>query len=194
MLIIKKKNVLHELAVCLYLMLEFDPDTTAVSVTQRIKKRSQAALEDAKTYTGTIGEAEAQQFLNSPIYNFTIDCGTDIVKGDIIRFVEQVFDNRRRPPREIGKRGIIAEVISVKPRPKNPILYLRIISSGGVWNIKPGTKIIRTLKIITRTEVMRTPWPDEAQRNNRAEDDGALLQITSAKYQILKQHDFSKNR
>src|SRR5665213_3530974 len=111
MIVIKKKNVLQELALSLFLMLEFDEDTTALSLMKRIRERSEAALQAAAFYTGVIGEKDLQEFLKSKPLKFTIDCGTDIVKGDIIRFIEMVSDNRKKPPRQLGKRGVTAEVM-----------------------------------------------------------------------------------
>ena len=195
MLIIRKKNVLHELAVCLYLMLEFNPDTTARSLINRIQERAKTALESARSYTGIIGETNVHSFLTAKPLKFSIDCGRDIVKGDFIRFIEHVYDNRRRPPRHLGERGIIAEVIGNSAKQDNSLLHLRVISCGGVWNIAADTEIFRTLKIVTRTEVMRAPWEDEPKRNKHDDNtDKTPHDIKSAKIQLTIPHNKPKSK
>ncbi len=164
MIVIKKKNVLQELAVSLYLMLEFNPDTTALTLIQRIRDRAADALQTATFYTGTIGKKEIEAFLKSKPLKFSIDCGKDIVKGDVIRFVETIFDNRFKPPRRLGQRGVIAEVLDVRTKSNNPILHMRVISSGGAWEIKPDEMIRRTMRNVIHTEVMRAAWDNEAKR------------------------------
>lgn len=164
MIVMKKKTVLQELAISLYLMLEFDPDTTASSLVRRIRERAKDALEAAATYTGILGEKDVHDFLRTKPLKFTINCNTDIIKGDIIRFIEIVFDNRKKPPRQLGKRGVTAEVIDMHQMGEDAMLDMRVIVSGGVWDIKPDTEIHRTLKNVARIEVMRTAWDDEGLR------------------------------
>src|ERR1700722_8196771 len=165
MIILKKKDVLQELAVSLFLIQEFSPDTTTLSLMTRIRERAKAALEAAAIYTGVICEKDVQEFLKSPPLKFIIECGTDIIKGDTIRFVEDVFDNRQKPPRQIGKRGVTAEVTGIKTADGACMLDMRVIACGGVWDLKPGTGIRRTMKIVTRIEVKRTAWEDETKRH-----------------------------
>ena len=182
MVIIKKKNVLQELAVCLFLTLEFNPDTTADSVIQRIKERSRSVLKDAAIYTGVLGEKDLRAFLVAKPYRFNIDCGNDIVKGDTIRFTEQVFNNKTKPQRQLGLRGIVAQVMDISTLCGKPMLHLRVISSGGVWELKPDTEIRRTLRVVTRMDVMRSAWDNESQRNKPdSETDQTPKQIKSAK-------------
>ena len=165
MIIIKKKNALHELAVSLFLLLEFNPDTTAVSLIKRIRDRSRDALQAAAHYTGVIGERDVEAFLKAKHLNFDIACGRDIIKGDTIRFVETVFNNKVSPPHRLGSRGVIAEVTSIhNDTGSNPVLYMRVLSSRGTWELNPDIPIRRTLRNVTRTEVMRAAWDNEANR------------------------------
>lgn len=164
MLIIKKKNVLHELAISLFLLMESEKSAAARANIKRIKERCDEALKAATIYTGVFGEGDLQHFLKSKYFRFNIDCGTDIVKGDIIRFIEGVFNNRRKPARLIGKRGITAEVMDIRMVDNNPILSMRVIASGGTWELKPETAITRPLKNVVHFEVMRIAWDDETQR------------------------------
>jgi hypothetical protein len=193
MLIIKKKQLLNELAVSLYLMLEYNPDTTNFATTQRIQERAKAALESAQYYTGTINYQNVRVFLTTEPLHFCIDCRKDIIKGDIIRFIEHVQDNRRRPPRYLGKRGITAEVIGITPNGNNPMLQLRVMASGGVWDQAPNSEISRTMKLVNRSDVMRAPWEDEEKRNALRQ---AITQkpptMKSAKAQLLKRTGKSK--
>lgn len=195
MYMMRKKDVLKELAVSLFLILEFDRDTTAISITKRIQEKAKNALQAAVLYTGVIGQTEANEFLEVKIPKFTIDCGRNIVKGDTLRFVEMVYDNRRIPQRLIGKRGIIAEVLSQNVEYGNPMVTLRVISCGGTWNLKPGIEIARTIKIITRMEVMRAPWNDESQRGKIDNvEDRAPCQIKSAKVQLMLRRGIPKDK
>ena len=138
MIVIKKKNVLQELAISLFLLLECEKNSAARSIAKRIRERAEEALKASAIYTGTFGEPDVQEFLKSKYYKFTIDCGKDIVKGDIIRFVEGVFNNQQKPPRLIGKRGVTAEVTDIRMTRNNPMLYMRVIASGGVWEAATG--------------------------------------------------------
>jgi hypothetical protein len=190
MIILKKKDVLQELAVSL----QFNADTTSLSLIRRIRERAEAALKDASVYTGPLVEKDMQNFLKSKPLNFTIHCGRDILKGDIIRFIEMVFDNRRRPPRQIGKRGVTAEVLNIYPTGDNPMLDLMVIASGGMWDLKPGTEIHRTLKIVTRTEVMRVAWDDEARREKLKLNGGEIRDVKDGVMtELLIRDDSRKN-
>jgi len=207
MIVIKKKHVLQELAVSLFLMLEIDPKTMALSLIERAKEKAKAALDNAVIYTGVIGDKELHAFIEEKPLHFTIDCGADIVRGDTIRFVEQVYDSRRVPPRMLGNRGIIAEVLGISVIRRKPMLHMRVISSGGVWDLPAGFEIYRTLKIVTRTEVMRVPWEDESRRNkivitekNAGSDHSGqqkttppLPSIKTATPQTLGRYDVLKN-
>jgi hypothetical protein len=193
MIIVKKKDVLQELAVSLFLMLRFDADTTALSLVKRIRERAEAALKDAAAYTGPIAEKDVEEFLKSKSLRFAIHCGRDILKGDTIRFIEMVFDNRQKPSRQIGKRGITAEVLNIYPTGNNPMLDLRVIASGGVWDLKPDTEIHRTLKIVTRIEVMRVAWDDEAKREKLKLHGGEILDVKAGvTTEILTRDDSRK--
>ena len=195
MIIIKKKNVLQELAVCLFLTLEFNPDITAASLIKRIQERSKAALNAASTYTGVLGKQEVKGFLDVKPLHFNIDCGKDIVIGDTIRFKEQVYNNKLCPPRQLGLRGVVAEVIGITAKRDNPLFHLRVISSGGVWDLKPDMQIKRTLKIITRMEVMRAQWEHESQREKTGSAaDQTPKHIVVAKAQILARRDRPKGQ
>lgn len=167
-MLIRKKHVLHELAMSLFLMLEFDEDTTAHSVIRRIRERAAAALRAASRYTGSLGEKELQDFLKIRPLNFTIHCGADIVVGDTIRFVEMVLSNRFTPSRPVGRRSVTAEVLGFEGNAATPMVRLRVITTGGVWDLKPASIIRRTLHHIVRQEVMRTAWSDEAKRAEAA--------------------------
>jgi len=166
MIHLRKKDVLKELALSLFLMLEFDVDTTATSVIRRIRDKAAAALKAAAIYTGAFGEKDAQEFLGSQQYNFTIPCRSDIVRGDIIRFVEGVFNSRVKPSRLIGKRSVTAEVADIRETSKNCALQMRVIASSGVWPLKPETTIRRGIRNVLHFEAMRAPWEDEAKRRD----------------------------
>jgi hypothetical protein len=163
MIVIKKKNVLQELAFCLFLMLESEKGATTLAVITRIREKAQEAIKTAAIYTGIFGAKDLQEFLKSRHLKFTIDCGSDIVKGDIIRFVEGVFNNKRKPAQMIGKRGITAEVMGIHSTDSNPILEMRVITSGGTWELPPETAIIRPLKNVVHFEVMRVARENESQ-------------------------------
>jgi len=195
MMVIRKKHVLQELAICLFLMLEFFPETPVpTAAIQRAQKRSRAALDTASTYTGIIGEKDLQAFIEEKPLHFVIDCGSDIVRGDTIRFIEQVYDSRRKPPRTLGNRGVIAEVMGISKVRGSPMLHMRVISSGGVWSLSSGVEIYRTLKIVTRTEVMRIPWEDEAQRNRGfVIIEKPAVQIKTTTAQVLGRYDVLKS-
>ena len=165
MLVVRKKHILRELAMSLFLMLEFDEDITAHSVMRRIHERAEAALRAAARYTGSLGEKELQDFLRIRPLKFTIHCGTDIVNGDTLRFVETVFNNRTRPARPIGRRSVTAEVLDIESSSDTPILKMRVITCGGIWDLKPESIIRRTLRHVVRQEVMRVAWDDESKRN-----------------------------
>ena len=167
MIIIKKKNVLHELAVSLFLMLEFDRDTAPLSLINRIRERATDALDAASVYTGRLGQKDVKAFLEARHLQFNISCGTDIVNGDVIRFVEVAFNNTVKPARRLGARGVIAEVTDIREINGNPILHMRVISSGGTWQLKPESTIRRTLRNVTRMEIMRVAWDSEVKREER---------------------------
>ncbi len=164
MMVVRKKHVLHELAMSLFLMLEFDEDTTAHSVMRRIRQRAEAALQAAARYTGRLGERELRDFLQIKPLNFTIHCGTNIVQGDIIRFIETVFNNRCKPSRPVGRRSVTAEVLGFDAGHGIPLVRMRVISTGGVWDLKPESVIRRTLRHVVQQEIMRVAWDDEAKR------------------------------
>jgi len=207
MISIRKKDVLQELAVSLYLLLEFFPDTQLPSaVVRRAQEKARTVLDTAAIYTGVIGDKNLQAFIEEKPLHFTIDCGADIVRGDTIRFIEQAYDSRRKPARMLGKRGIIAEVMGISKVRNKPMLHMRVVSSGGTWSLAAGTDIYRTLKIVTRTEVIRVPWEDESQRNKvtvagENEDPGhagqktppPLPSIKTATPQTLGRYDVLKN-
>jgi len=163
-IILRKKDAMLELALSLFLMLEFDADTTAISIIRRIRDKAEAALKSAETYTGPFGQKDAQEFLNTRQYKFTLPCGPDIVKGDVIQFIEGVFDNRAKPPRFFGKRSVAAEVIDIRQESKNCALQMRVIASSGVWPLKPETTIRRGVGNVLHFEAMRAPWDNEAKR------------------------------
>jgi len=165
MIIIKKKNVLHELAVSLFLMLEYIPNAATVPLVQRIRERAKDALQAASHYTGIIADKDVSAFLAAKPLKFSIDCGRDIIKGDTIRFVETVFNNKVKPARRLGTRGVVAEVTSVYyGNGSNPVLYMKVLSSRGTWELNTEIPIRRTLKNVVRTEVMRVPWENETRR------------------------------
>jgi len=195
MFMIRKKDVLQELAVVLYLTQQFNPVTTAASVLNRLKERADAALQAAEVYTGKIGDKELRDFLTIHPLRFSIDCGSDIIKGDVIRFQEQVFNNKVKPPIQVGIRGIIAQITGTSTVAGKPMVHLRVVSSGGVWAISPDEEIRRTLRIITRMEVMRAPWDDEAKREtakNAPVD--TKPQIKTAKLQIVGRANSKKTK
>ncbi len=191
MIVLKKKDVLKELAVSLFLMLDFNPDITAISIMQRIRERAASALQAAATYTGTIGQNDVKGFLNSRPMSFTIPCKGDIVKDDIIRFTEDAYDGRRKPPRWLGKRMITAEVISRRIKDGNMTLTLRVISCVGTWIVKPDTEITRPLHTVARSDVMRVPWDDEAEREqvkNQKKADPKTMKQAAAEALTVKRH------
>ena len=165
MILFKKKDILRELAVSLFLTLEFNPDITSASLIRRIRDRAKEALQAAATYTGLLGQNEVQDFLQSEPFRFSIACKDDIIKGDIIRFTEDVYNGRVKPPRRIGKRTVSAEVKSLRASGQNTMLLMRVIECGGVWELEPDSEIRRTLKNIARQDVMRVAWTDEASRD-----------------------------
>jgi len=165
MIIIKKKNVLHELAVSLFLMLAHSPNVTASPLVQRVRDRAEDALQAAAHYTGVIGDKDVSAFLTAKPLKFSIDCGRDIIKGDTIRFIETVFNNKVKPARRLGTRGVVAEVTSVHyGNGSNPILYMKVLSSRGTWELNTDIPIRRILKNVARTEVMRVAWENETRR------------------------------
>jgi hypothetical protein len=130
----------------------------------RLKEKADNALAAALPYTGILGDKQIREFLDTRPKRFTIDCGSDIIKGDIIRFMELVTNNQRKPAKVIGRRGITAEVIAVNPPDNNPILLLRVVASGGTWDIEAGTDIRRTMKSIIQMDIKRAAWDDEGKR------------------------------
>ena len=97
MIIIKKKNVLHELAVSLFLMLAHSPNVTASPLVQRVRDRAEDALQAAFHYTGVIGDKDVSAFLTAKPLKFSIDCGRDIIKGEPWRTPDQrTVDEIRR--------------------------------------------------------------------------------------------------
>ena len=164
MIVLKKKDVLRELAVSLFLMLDFNPDVTSASLIQRIRDRAIAALQSAVTYTGLIGQNEVQGFLQSAPLRFSIVCKGDIVKGDIIRFTEDAYDGRRNPPRWLGKRNVTAEITGIRPNNGDPMLMMKVIACVGAWELKPDAEICRTLKAIARSDAKRAPWENDDER------------------------------
>jgi hypothetical protein len=171
MIVIKKKNVLQELALSLFLMLESENGSTARAMIMRIREKAEDALKAAAVYTGSFGPKELQEFLKSRHLRFTIDCGSDIVKGDVIRFIEGVFNNKRKPAQLIGKRGITAEVLNIHSTDSSPMLEMRVIASGGTWELRPETAITRPLKNVAHFEVMRIAWENETQRQRSGTKD-----------------------
>jgi len=164
MILFKKKDIFKELAVTLFLTLEFNPDTTSASLIKRIRDRAKTALEAAAVYTGLLGQNEIENFLHSEPLRFSISCKADIVRGDIIRFTEDVYNGHIKPPRRIGKRTVSAEIKSLRAYGQNTMLLMRVIECGGVWELEPDTEIRRTLRSVSRQEVLRVPWDDEASR------------------------------
>ncbi len=160
----KKKDALRELALSLFLMLEFNPDTASYSLIARIRERAAAALLSAATYTGIIGQEHIQGFLNSRPMKFTILCKRDFVKGDIIQFTEDAYDGRRKPSRWLGKRNVTAEVTNIRANNGDPMLMMKVIVCAGAWELKPDEEIRRPLKLIARTEAKRVAWENEAER------------------------------
>ena len=164
MILIKKKQVLQDLATTLFLMKELVVHPDASAYIPALREQATEILAAAQPYTGLLGEKQLREFFKAKPKKFTIACDTDVVRGDTIRFVEQVIDNRRNPSRILGKRGITADVLSVYTRTDNPILLLRVIASGGVWDLQPGTDIRRTLRSISQFDLCRAPWEDEGKR------------------------------
>lgn len=164
MIVPKKKDTLRELALSLFLMLEFNPDTSSFSLIARIRERAVTALRSAATYTGVIGHRDVENFLNSRHLKFTIPYKGDIVKGDILRFTEDAYDSRRKPPRWLGKRNVTAEVTGMRHNNGDPMLVMKVIASMGAWILKPDTEIHRPLKLIARSDAQRALWEDEAER------------------------------
>lgn len=164
MLLTKKKDIFQELATMLFLMRELVLHPQASTYMPRLRERATTALDAALPYTGILGNKQIRAFLEAKTKKFDIECGTNIIPGDTIRFVEIVTDNRRKPPRILGKRGVTADVVDIHPPSDNPILLLRVITSGGVWDLQPGDDIRRTLKSIIHLGVTRCPWDDEDRR------------------------------
>jgi hypothetical protein len=199
MIILKKKEVLQELAVSLYLMLTIDRGTTSPSVINRLEEKSRDALNAAQCYTGVLGDKERRAFLEAKPLRFTIDCGSDIVRGDTIRFLEQVINNRVNPSRSIGTRGIIAEVMGMSIVRGEEMFHMRVISSGGTWGLSADETIYRPPRLVTRMEVMRIPWEDESKRTSRdscttvidqkdpVQEIKTTSQKTLGRYDILKE-------
>jgi hypothetical protein len=160
----KKKDVFRELATSLFLMKELVFHPKASGFMSRLIERASEALTAALPYTGVFDARHVRQFMEAKPQDFTIDCGTDIIQSDTIRFVESIIDNRRKPPRIFGKRGITADVLAVDPPHDNPMLRLHVLACGGVWDIEPGTEIRRSMKSIIQFDIRRCPWDDESKR------------------------------
>ncbi len=174
MILLKKKEVFQELATTLFLMKELMTHPGAPSFMPRLIEQANAALASAQPYSVLLGNKQIREFFEVKPLKLNIDCGTDIIKGDTIRFVETIIDNRRKPPRILGKRAVTAYVVDVKPPDENPILLLRVIVCGGVWDLEPGKDISRTMRSIIQFEIKRTPWEDEAKRTALKNDAKAL--------------------
>jgi hypothetical protein len=164
MIIPKKKDALRELALSLFLMLEFNPDTASYSLVEQIRERAASALRSAAAYTGVIGQNDVQDFLNSRPLKFSIPCKGDIVKGDTIRFIEDAYDGRRNPPRWLGKRNVTAAITGIRPNNGDSMLMMKVIACVGAWELKPDEEIRRPLRVIGRSDVKRIPWDNEDER------------------------------
>ena len=189
MIVPKKKDALRELALSLFLMLEFDAETAPYSLISRIRERATTALRAATTYTGIINREHIQDFLDGRSLKFTIPCKQDVVKGDTIQFTEDAYDGRRKPPRWLGKRNITAQVTAIRPNNGDPMLIMKVIVCLGAWILKPDVEIHRPLKVIARSDAKRSPWDNEVERTNiknRPEANPQTMKAAAAETFTLK--------
>jgi len=164
-----KKDILMEVATSLYLLMTFSKPTPSLpwdeideKILENTQKKAEAALRMAEPVIGIMNMRTVQDFLETREDNFTISCGVEMVKGDKVRFEENVFDNRNRSCRYLGQRIIYAEIRDIHQEGRDCLFTMRIISTQGVWPLYAGTEI-RRLARNTR-QARRIPWPDENKR------------------------------
>ena len=101
-----------------------------------------------------------------------IDSTGDVVQGDVIHYLEAVFEGSHRRPRFAGDRTIHARVVreSYGAATGQHTFTLQVIDSVGTDAIKAGTQIRRKGRNVYRNGTRRRLWTDENTRGHVADE------------------------
>lgn len=101
-----------------------------------------------------------------------IDCTGDVCKGDLVKFTESVFGGSHRRPQHLGKRVVIAKVVSDSygEEKQQHTFSLVVVESSGFRALEPGVKARRKGRNVYRNGTERQLWGDEGRRRERLKE------------------------